>query len=220
MPMGISRNTTPSHFFQLSRSRTDSATRSCSPQTSPREPKTGRGNSSNYRSGTNIAYQITDLAHYHMPKGSSMVAVTVHRSDSNASFDPIALDHRLLGGEGEVFRMVQLSSNSWMLLGYRYDHGEPGACTRKSPTLLNVGQASDLFSDAVSHNTDYVDDDEESENGEEDLGECRTHAGNGKRRTQIVSRFPGRSEGRGQTALFHVTQQAFEKLLRDPHDLR
>lgn len=162
------------------------------PQTTPRQrgqstmpTKTGRGTSNNYRSGTNIAYHITDLAHYHIPKGSSMVAVTVHCSELNASLDPIALDHRLLGGEGEVVRMVQLSPNSWMLLGYRYDHGEPGPCTCKSPTLLNAGRASDLFSDAVSHNTDHLDDDEESENGEEDPGECRAHAGSGKRRTHV-----------------------------------
>lgn len=87
----------------------------------------------------------------------------------------MALDHKLLGGD---IRMIQLSPDSWMLLGYRYDDGASGPCARESPTLLNVDRMSGPHGDAASHNTHHPDDDGdgEDENGEEVPGEHKPHA--------------------------------------------
>ena len=65
-----------------------------------------------------------------------------------------------------------------MLLGYRYDDGAPGACTRESQMLLNADRTSSLLSDAASHDTDHLDngEDEEYKNREEGPGEYRARA--------------------------------------------
>lgn len=99
MPTRTSPNATPSQSRQLSEPRTNSATRSCSPRASSLGAKMGGGTSNNYRSSTNTAYQTIDLVHYHVPKGSLIIVATVRLSESNSYLDPIALHHRLLGGE-------------------------------------------------------------------------------------------------------------------------
>jgi hypothetical protein len=113
-----------------------------------------------------------------MPEGSSIVTATVRCSESNSSLNPIVLDHKLLGGEGKVIRMTQLSPDSWILLGYRYDDGVSGACSREGRTLLNTDWTSSPLSDAASDDTNHPDDggDEEDQNGEEGPGEYRPHA--------------------------------------------
>ena len=119
-----------------------------------------------------MSYQITDLTLCPVPKGSSIVTAIVRYRDSKLSLDPVALDHNFFGGEGKLIRMTQLSPDSWMLLGYRYDDGASSPCTRGS---LNADWMSSLPSDAASHETDHLDDDwdEEDENGEEDAGEYK-----------------------------------------------
>lgn len=141
-----------------------------------------------------MAYRITDLAHYHVLKGSSIVTAIVRRSESNFSLNPIALNRKLLGGDGKVVRMTQLSPDSWILLGYPYDHGVPGAYTRESPMLL-ADWASSPLSAAVDHGTNYLDDDggEEYESGEDDPGEYRAHAGSGQRLSKGDTRFRQRT---------------------------
>jgi len=115
-----------------------------------------------------MTYQVSDLTHCHMPKASLIMTAIVHYSESNLSLNPIALYYKLFGSKGKVIRMTQLSPDSWMLLGYRYDDGASGACSRESPTLLNADWVSSPLSDAASHDTDHLDDgDEEYENGEE-----------------------------------------------------
>ncbi|XTI82595.1 hypothetical protein V2W45_1326133 [Cenococcum geophilum] len=126
----------------------------------------------------NVAYQVTDLTLCPVPKGSSIVTAIVRCCDLKLSLNPMALDYKLLGGEGKVIRMTQLSPDSWMLLGYRYDDSVSGPRTRGSLTLLNTGRMSNPHSDAASHDTDHPDDDgdEEDENGAKDTGEYRPYA--------------------------------------------
>ena len=65
--------------------------------------------------------------------------------------------------------MMQLSLDSWALLGYRYDDGASGACDRKGATLFDVGWTSSPVGDAASDDTVHLEDNggEEYENGEE-----------------------------------------------------
>lgn len=72
MPMRASRQVTSPQPRLLPSPRVDIATRSCSPQTSSSGSKAGSGSNINYGSSANMTYQITDLTHCHVPKGSSI----------------------------------------------------------------------------------------------------------------------------------------------------
>src|SRR5881227_3186600 len=109
------------------------------------------GINNNHGPNANMAYQITDLTHCHVPEGSSIVTAIMRCSESNLSLNPIALDNKLLGGEGKVIRMTQLSPDSWMLLGYRYDDVVSDACNREGLTLLNGDRTSSPLSDTANH---------------------------------------------------------------------
>ncbi|KAH8708423.1 hypothetical protein GQ44DRAFT_731613 [Phaeosphaeriaceae sp. PMI808] len=168
MPTRASRQVTSPQSRLLSTPRMDIATRSCSPQTFSPGTKAGDGSNINYGPSANMAYQITDLTLCPVPKGSSIVTAIVHCNELISSPNPTALDHKLFGEDGKVIRMTQLSPDSWMLLGYRYDYGASGACNREGPTLRNADWTSSPLSDA-SDDTNHLDDDgdEEYENGEE-----------------------------------------------------
>ncbi|KAF1365183.1 hypothetical protein EJ07DRAFT_171092 [Lizonia empirigonia] len=72
----------------------------------------------------------------------------------------MVLDHELLGGEGQVIRMTQLSPDSWMLLGYRYDR-RSSTSTRETTTPDNAEWVSSPRSDAASDDTDHSNDEDE-----------------------------------------------------------
>ncbi|KAF1364594.1 hypothetical protein EJ07DRAFT_172627 [Lizonia empirigonia] len=85
----------------------------------------------------------------------------------------MVLDHELLGGEGQVIRITQLSPGSWMLLGYQQDNEGSSTSTRENPTLDNTNWVNSPRSDASSHDTDYSNNgDEEYEEG---LGNPKGH---------------------------------------------
>lgn len=113
-----------------------------------------------------MSYQITDLTLCAVPNGSSIVTAVVRYPDSKWPLDPAAaLSPKFLGEDGKVIRMTQLSPDSWMLLGYRYDDSASGPCTGKS---LNANWMGDSHSHAANHETTSLDDDwdEKSEKGE------------------------------------------------------
>lgn len=105
-----------------SRPITDTATQSSLLQTS--SPRTSRVYNSNinYRLSDNTAYQMPKITFCQTPKDSSIVARTVccSRKMLKSSLDPFAIKCKLLGDVGQFIRMIQLSLDSWMLLGYRY----------------------------------------------------------------------------------------------------
>ncbi|KAF1975440.1 hypothetical protein BU23DRAFT_566567 [Bimuria novae-zelandiae CBS 107.79] len=205
-----SRQVASSKPGQLYRPPIDNRPRSRSPQTSSRGTKARDRRNIHYGPSLNMSYQITDLTLCPVPKGSSIVTAIFRYRDSKLSLDPVALDHKLLGGEGKVIRMTQLSPDSWMLLGYRYDDGASGPCTRGS---LNADWMSNLHSDAASHETDHPDDDWDENSEKEEGTEAR---GKRKRKPwlesdevrllsfrdkqgmewkEICERFPGRTPG-------------------------
>jgi hypothetical protein len=171
-----SRQITPSQAQQPYWSVIDEEFRSCSPQTSSRGTKTGNEPNIKHRHSVDMAYQITDLTLCAVPNGSSIVTAVIHYRDSKSPLDPAVLGPKFLGRNSKVIRMTQLSSNSWMLLGYRYDDDASGPCTGRS---LDVERISNSNNDAAGHGTDHSDDDwdEEDGHGEQDIHRhsSRTH---------------------------------------------
>lgn len=165
MPTRKLRNVTSAQLGQLPKSRSDNTSRSCSPQTASLRMK-ARGRTTTVRPSASMAHQITDLTHCHVPEGSSILTAVV-RSELNLSLNPIVLDHELLGVEGKIIRMTQLSPDSWMLLGYRHD-GRSSTSSRKSHTLDTRDWMNNPRSDTDSHDTDHSSD--EDEEYEEDVG--------------------------------------------------
>ncbi|KAF2683709.1 hypothetical protein K458DRAFT_389635 [Lentithecium fluviatile CBS 122367] len=121
------------------------------------------GTDKNHGPSVNMTYQIIELAHYHIPEGSSIVTATVRCSESNLSSNPIALYHKLLGGEGKVIRMTQLSPDSWMLVGHQYNDGASGAYNREGSMLHNTDRTGSLLSEAANGHVYHIDDDGDAE---------------------------------------------------------
>ncbi|KAH8714835.1 hypothetical protein GQ44DRAFT_811119 [Phaeosphaeriaceae sp. PMI808] len=192
MSTRISRNATPSKPSRLSEARMDNATWSCFPQTSSLGTKTGDGTHIHHGSSAYVAYQITDLTHYHIPESSSILTATVRCNEANLSLNPVALYHKLLCSEDKVIRITQLSSDSWMLLGCRDDNGASSICDRERSTLLNTNYTSSSFSGTASDNTDHIDDDGHEED-EESFKEYRPHGASNGQRLKAEVRFRKRT---------------------------
>jgi hypothetical protein len=210
-----SRQITPSQAQQPYWPVIDEESRSCSPQTSSRGTKTGNEPNIKHRHSVDMAYQITDLTLCAVPNGSSIVTAVIHYRDSNSPLDLAVLGPKFLGRNSKVIRMTQLSSNSWMLLGYRYDDDASGPCTGRS---LDVERISNSNNDAAGHGTDHSDDnwDEEDGHGEQDIHRhsSRTHIvwppsdearllsykdKQGMEWKEIFKRFPDRTTGAVRT---------------------
>ncbi|KAF1971904.1 hypothetical protein BU23DRAFT_167479 [Bimuria novae-zelandiae CBS 107.79] len=163
-----SQQITPSQAQQPYWPVIDEGLRSRSPQTSSRGTKAGDKTKTNRRHSVGMSYQITDLTLCAVPNGSSIVTAVVRYRDSKWPLDPAVLGPRFLGGNSKVIRMTQLSLDSWMLLGYRYDDGASGPSTGIS---LKADWMSKSHSDAANHETNSLDDDwdEKSETGEEGI---------------------------------------------------
>ncbi|ORY01889.1 hypothetical protein BCR34DRAFT_605748 [Clohesyomyces aquaticus] len=188
---------------QLFQTRIDKGPRFCSPRTSSSGTKPG-----DYGPNLDMSYTITDLTLCAVPDGSSIVTAIVRHHDSRCSLDLAALGHEFFGQEGKVMRMTQLSPDSWMLLGYRYEDSAEGPCTLgRSKADWMMGSQSDV----ANHETDQSDDDdwdEEDEEGEEGTEQrTRKWSGSDKERllsfkdkqgmkwTDICKRFPDRTPG-------------------------
>ncbi|KAF2818400.1 hypothetical protein CC86DRAFT_414047 [Ophiobolus disseminans] len=109
-----------------------------------------------------MAYQITDLTLCAVPNGLSIVTAAVRYRDSKWPPGLAALGPKFLGRNSKVIRMTQLSPDSWMLLGYRYDDDASGPCTGRS---LKADWTGESHSNATNHETNSLDDswDEKSE---------------------------------------------------------
>jgi len=117
-----------------------------------------------------MSSQITDLTLCAVPNGSSIVTAVVHYPGSKWPFKPAAaLGPKFLGEDGKVIRMTQLSPDSWMLLGYRYDDGASGPCTR-------ADRMSSPNGDAARRGNTQPDDDDDDENGGQVMGKHPPHA--------------------------------------------
>ncbi|KAF2184240.1 hypothetical protein K469DRAFT_179548 [Zopfia rhizophila CBS 207.26] len=135
----------------------------------------------NYGLSDNMAYQLTDITLCQVPKGSLIVTAIVYCNDMilKSSLNPSALERNFLGDKGQVIRMTQVSPDSWLLLGYRYDDGSAlNPRTRQSLTHQSADRKSSRRSKAANHDAVHPDNngDEEDENGDKDTSNDKPHA--------------------------------------------
>jgi hypothetical protein len=125
----------------------------------------------------NLAYQIADITLYPVPKALSIVSAIVCCNESKLPLDLIALDTSILGERVQVIRITQVSQDSWLLLGCRYDDGASDSRPRWGWTVLRADEKSNPHSDAVNHGADHADNDmgEEDEDEDEDKGAMGTN---------------------------------------------
>ncbi|KAF2178266.1 hypothetical protein K469DRAFT_334460 [Zopfia rhizophila CBS 207.26] len=161
--------------------KADITTRSGSPQTSSPGMEAVYDSSINYGPSDNMAYQLTDITLCQVPKGSLIVTAIVRCNDmmSKSSPNPSALERNFLGDKGQVIRMTQVSPDSWLLLGYRYDDGSaPNPRTRQSLMHRSADRKSSRHSKATNHDAVHPDNngDEEDENGDKDTSNDNPYA--------------------------------------------
>ncbi|KAF2691378.1 hypothetical protein K458DRAFT_425371 [Lentithecium fluviatile CBS 122367] len=168
MPTRASRQGTSSQPQPLYRPPMGNRPLSCSPRALSPGTKAGDEPNINHTPSVDMSYHITDFTLSAVPNGSSVVTAVVRYRDSQWPLDLAALGPKFLGGDGKVIRMTQLSPESWMLLGYRYDDDASGPCTGRS---LKEGWRSASYSDAANYETNSLGDDwdEKSEKGEEGM---------------------------------------------------
>jgi hypothetical protein len=78
-----------------------------------------------------------------------------HKSDSY--LDVVALSRKVLGEQGKVIRMTQMSPDSWVLLGYRCNSSALDLCNRRSP---NAEWINGSHNDAATYEMDHSDNDD------------------------------------------------------------
>ncbi|KAF2752677.1 hypothetical protein EJ05DRAFT_269252 [Pseudovirgaria hyperparasitica] len=219
-----SRQLTSPPSQQLSGPRADSTAR-ISRIGPPRTFSTGAKaayDSSIYR-GTSD-YELMDIAHYYcdVPNDSPIITATVYCADVMSALyaKSSALRWNLLGNKGEVIRTIKLSSDSWLVIGYRHDDcGAPKLCSGRGSMQRSTDRETGRHSNAINYdavhpetygNEKYEDEDEDVSDNGYMLSGKRTHVpwkeSDGQRLLSykdkmgldwddIVFRFPGRSVG-------------------------
>lgn len=152
-----------------------SATQSSGSQTSYRKAKARH--ITHQPNSTKKAYQITDLTLSHILKSLSIVTAIIHFNESGLSLNALTLDQNILGDGVKVIRMIQLSPDAWMLLGYRCNDSALFADSREGSSLLDTEWTTKPYNNASSHGNEQLDDadgDEEFDTNERSTDEYRT----------------------------------------------
>ncbi|KAH7111253.1 hypothetical protein B0J11DRAFT_192409 [Dendryphion nanum] len=157
---------------QLCGTGTHRVTRSGRPQTSVRTRARGEPNA-DHRPNINIPYQIVDVTLHPIPKSSSILTAIVHCSESKLLPDLAACSPSILGDKSQVIRAIQLSPDSWLLLGYRNNDDTPGLTTRESLGGHEEGQKSYSRIDSANDDSDHIDDGESESEEDESEGDIR-----------------------------------------------
>jgi hypothetical protein len=107
----------------------------------------------------------------------SIVTATVRCKKSKLPLDLNTLDTSIFGERGHIIQITQVSQDSWLLLGYRYDGGASDSRTCRGWTVLSADQKSNPHSDAANHDAGHADnhmsEEDEDEDGDEDTTEYR-----------------------------------------------
>ncbi|CAA9960695.1 hypothetical protein PTMSG1_04079 [Pyrenophora teres f. maculata] len=149
------RSSRPQQNSMPGQPNVDKRPQSCSPRShSPGTTARDRTNI-NYEHSLGMSCQITNFTLCTIPNGSSIVTAIVRHCDLNGFLDPVAQGHKVLGEQGKVIRITQLSPGSWMLLGYRCNDSTLDLCNRGG---LNKEWMSSSHNNAASHGTDHSDD--------------------------------------------------------------
>jgi hypothetical protein len=118
-----------------------------------------------YGSDLSMSCQITDLTLCTIPHGSSVVTAMLRPHRSGNYLEVVALGRKVLGEQGKVIRMTQMSPDSWVLLGYRCNSSVLDLCNRRSP---NTEWVNGFHNDAATYEMDYSDNDDNDHDCDEE----------------------------------------------------
>ena len=150
---------------------TDERPRTCFLESDTPGTTADHGTDIDYGCDLDMSCQITDLTLCTIPNGSSVVTAILRPHTSDSYLDVVALGRKILGEQGKVIRMTQMSSDSWVLLGYRCDDSGLDPCNRRSPNAEWInGFHNDAATYKMDHSDNYDNDhdcDEENEHEEQ-----------------------------------------------------
>ncbi|KAF2177531.1 hypothetical protein K469DRAFT_357228 [Zopfia rhizophila CBS 207.26] len=120
----------------------------------------------------------TDITLYQVPKCTTLVTAIVrcHEITSKLSLKPLPIVRDLLGDAGQLLRMTQVTSDSWILVGCRYNyHDAPNLCAGRSWTQPRDDYASPetdiLHGNGTSYDVVDLNNEGNGDDGFEDCGE-------------------------------------------------
>ncbi|CAN9089970.1 unnamed protein product [Alternaria alternata] len=126
------------------------------------------GTDTDYRSDLSISCQITDLTLCTIPNDFSVVTAMLRPHKSDSYLEVVALSRKVLGEQGKVIRMTQMSPDSWVLLGYRGNSSALDLCNWRSPSAEWINGSHNDAATYEMDNSDNDDDcDDENEQEEE-----------------------------------------------------
>ncbi|CAN9244484.1 unnamed protein product [Alternaria alternata] len=147
------------------RRNTDERPRTCFLESDTPGITADHGTDIHYGCDLGMSGQITDLTLCTIPNGSSVVTAMLRPHKSDSYLDVVALGRKVLGEQGNVIRMTQMSSDSWVLLGYRCNDSSLDPCNRRSP---NAEWINGLHNDAATYKMDHSDNDDNDHDCDEE----------------------------------------------------
>jgi hypothetical protein len=147
------------------RRNTDERPRTCFLESDTPGTTADHGTDIHYGCDLGMSGQITDLTLCTIPNGSSVVTAMLRPHKSDSYLDVVALCRKVLGEQGNVIRMTQMSSDSWVLLGYRCNDSSLDPCNRRSP---NAEWINGFHNDAATDKMDHSDNDDNDHDCDEE----------------------------------------------------
>ena len=144
---------------------TDQRPRNCSLGSDTPGTTADHGTDTDYGCDLSISCQITDLTFCTIPNDSSVVTAMLRPHKSDSYLDVVALSRKVLGEQGKVIRMTQMSPDSWVLLGYRCNSSALDFCNRRSH---NAEWINGFHNDAATYETDHPDNDDNDHDCDEE----------------------------------------------------
>ncbi|OCK78463.1 hypothetical protein K432DRAFT_394768 [Lepidopterella palustris CBS 459.81] len=203
----------PSPSRRHSRPKADIATRSDSLRTSFPGTRAVYDSSINYGPSGGVDDQVTDISLCQVPKCTTLVTAIVRCNDRTSK--PLTIVREVIGDAGQLIRMTQVTSESWLLVGCRYKSDDAPSLYRSRSSMQPRGDyvgcsphVKEADHDAVDEDSDEDDDENDDfKNGGEGLGSessggCNSDAGaddnnddgdgdnNEHRRVQVRTRKP------------------------------
>jgi hypothetical protein len=136
---------------------TNERPRTCSLDSDTPGTTAGHGTDIDYGCNLGMSCQITDLTLCTIPHGCSVVTAMLRPHKSDSYLEVLALSRKVLGEQGKVIRMTQMSPDSWVLLGYRCNSSALDLCNRRSP---NAEWINGSHNDAATYEMDHSDNDD------------------------------------------------------------
>ncbi|KAH7111254.1 hypothetical protein B0J11DRAFT_512128 [Dendryphion nanum] len=216
----------PPESHHLSRTKLRRGTRSGCSQTLVRT-SAGNESNSNHRPNVSASHRVSDVSIHPIPKSSSIVTAIIHCNEPKPMPHLAVCSPGILGEKEQVIRTVQVSPDSWLLIGYRNNDDKPCLATRESFRKHKDDQKSYTRMDSANNDSDHVDD-SETESGEDEDEEgsircrrrtnmpwselenhqLRAYVGMAMKWKEIARRFPERTPSAVQQRLYALRRRS------------